>query len=305
MVSVLTEQMEADVIAIPSNVMDRMGGRLQKMQMLPAIAQQALEMVKDPDCTIREFAKVIEQDIKLATEMLKVANSAIYSQGRPIASLSDAAMRLGMNQCKNLILTSSFASLIENFTLEEEWVRELLWRHGLAAAVIASNLNRSLKIGFLGEEFTGGLVHDIGRILLAVALPDLFLNGDPVDFQEHRADRLRIEQQTWGTTHTEVGAWFAVENRLPGCLVSAIRYHHFPARAPKDHQRLVALVSVADDMANYVQRNESGTGYDPATNPYIKLLEECGVKNARKNFDEHAAPILEKSCQDALELCGI
>jgi HD-like signal output (HDOD) protein len=297
------DRLEIDEIVIPPTVKDCLEERLQKLQMLPEIAQQALEMIKDPDCTIRSLARLIEQDIKLATEMLRMANSAIYSQGRVVATLTEATMRMGLQQCKNLILTSSFASLIENFSLEEEWVRDLLWRHGLVTAVFCSNINRTLKAGFQGEEFTAGLIHDVGRILLATALPERFLQADAVDFREQGSQLLRNEFEILGTTHTEVGAWFARQNRLPDCLVAAIRYHHFPTRPSRD-QRLAALVAVADDVANFVQCHQSGEGYDFNQNPFIDCLEDCGVAGARRKLVDAAAEILSKSSEDALQLCG-
>jgi len=298
-----TDQAELQSVAIPSPLLDRICGRLQKIQMLPAIAQQALQLAKDPDCTIREFARIVEQDIKLAAEMLRIANSPVYCGNRPVASLTEATLRLGLSQCKNLILTSSFASLIEEFTAEEARVRDVLWRHGMVTAVIANNLNRSLGVGFQGEEFTAGLMHDLGRILLAVALPYQFLEGDPMDFLEDGQTLMR-EQNVFQTTHSEVGAWFAIGNQLPDCLVAAIRYHHEPQRLPA-HQRLTALVAAADEMANYVQRNESERGYRPATNAMIDLLERSGVRGARQQFNLRAEEILENSCRDAMELCGV
>lgn len=293
---------ESQTVAIPSQLLDRMCGRLQKVQMLPAIAQQALELAKDPECTIREFARIVEQDIKLAAEMLRIANSPVYCGSRPIVSLSEATVRLGLAHCKNLILTSSFASLIEEFTTEEAWVRDVLWRHGMATAVIASNLNRTLGAGFQGEEFTAGLMHDIGRILLAVAIPHRFLEGDPVTFFEDEQS-LQREKFVFQTTHTDIGAWFAMGNRLPDCLVAAIRYHHQPARTIL-HRRLTALIAAADEMANYVQRNESAEGYEPASNSMILLLEQTGLRGATQCFLQRADEILENSCRDAMELCG-
>lgn len=290
-------------VAIPSALLDRICSRLQRVQMLPAIAQQALSVAKDPECSIRELARIIDQDIKLAAEMLRIANSPVYCGSRPVATLADAAMRLGISQCKNLILTSSFASLIEDFTTQETWVREALWRHGMATAVIAMNLNKSLRAGFQGEEFTAGLMHDIGRILLAVALQERFLDGDAVNFYEDEQTLLR-EQFIFQSTHAEVGAWFAISNHLPDCLIAAIRYHHQPASAPS-HQRLVALIAAADEIANYVQRNESGEGYAPEGNSAIDLLEQTGVQEARARFNRGAALILDNSCQDAMDLCRI
>lgn len=290
------------VVAIPSQLLDRICGRLQRVQMLPAIAQQALQLAQNPECTIREFARIVEQDIKLAAEMLRIANSPVYCGNRPVATLTEASLRLGLAHCKNLILTSSFASLIEDFSLEESRLRDVLWRHGMVTAVIASNLNKSLRIGFQGEEFTAGLMHDLGRILLAAAIPHRFRDADPLDFDEDESLLLR-EQQNFQTTHAEVGAWFAVGNQLPDCLIDAIRHHHQPLRS-RTHQRLTALVAAADEMANYVQRNESEAGYDAAGNRMIDLLEQLGVAGARARFDRQATEILENSCRDAMELCG-
>jgi len=304
MVSAIVERRDVNEISIPASIEEKIKERLDQVQMLPSIAQQALELVRDPDCSIKEFVRIVEQDLKLATEMLRIANSVVYSQGRPIASLNEAAVRLGLNPCKNLILTSCFASLIGSLPVQDRWVREQLGQHGLVTAVIATNVGKALKIGCQGEEFTAGLVHDIGRIILAVAIPEDFLAADAVDFQEVLPQQLKQEQQTWGTTHTEVGAWFAAQNRLPDCLVSAIRFHHFPTRAPRDHRKLTTLVAIADDMANHVQRHQTGEGYDPEFNSAIDQLAELGVDRPREKLIAASRAILETSCQDALELCG-
>jgi Predicted signal transduction protein len=289
-------------VLIPSPLLDCLCGRLQRIQMLPSIAQQALQVAKDPDCSIRDFSRLVEQDIKLATEMLRIANSPIYSGGRPVASLSEATLRLGLAHCKNLIITSCISSLISDLSAEETWIRDVLWRHGMATGVIAVNLNRTLGVGFQGEEFTAGLMHDIGRILLAVALPQQFLRGDPVDFLESD-DLLERERTFFRTTHAEVGAWFAIGNNLPDCLIAAIRFHHAPLKAPA-YQRLTALIAAADDIANFLQRNESAEGYCPLDNPAIDLLEQCGVWGARDRFERQLDVILENALEDALELCG-
>ncbi|WP_437228091.1 HDOD domain-containing protein [Planctomicrobium sp. SH661] len=297
-----TGQFELQSIAIPSLLLDRICGRFHRVQMLPAIAHQAMELMKDPDCTIRELTRIIEQDLKLAAEMLRIANSAAYCGNRPVATLTEATVRLGLTHCRNLILTASVASLIEAFATQEAWIQEVLWRHGMVTAVVAANLNRGLGTGFHGEEFTAGLMHDIGRILLAVAMPDRFLQGDSVDFYEDEQSLIR-EQYFFQTNHAEVGAWFSIGNNLPGCLTAAIRYHHSPSSAPT-HQRLVSLIAVADEIANYIQRNESADGYEPTSNQSIDCLEASGVHGARLRFEMRADEILENSCRDALALCG-
>jgi len=156
--------------------------RADDLSMLPAVATEALQLARNPDCTTAQFAGVIERDVKLATEILSICNSVLYSSGKPVANLHQAVIRLGFRQCRNLILTSSAASLMKRLPLEQEWIRELLWRHSFTTAVACLDLNNRLRLGFQGEEFTAGLLQDFGRTLLAVAVGKNQPDVDPLDF---------------------------------------------------------------------------------------------------------------------------
>ncbi|WP_437201482.1 HDOD domain-containing protein [Planctomicrobium sp. SH664] len=300
MVSPASRLNRSETITIPARFMDRMCRHLPSVQMLPAIALEALELAKDPDCRVSEFAKLLKRDVRLATDILRMVNSSLYAVARPIVSLTEAAVRLGLNQCRNFIITTSLASLVENLSLQETWIREILWQHSRLTAVIAANLNRELRIGFQGEEFSAGLLHDIGRILLAVSVPEEFQEMDTLSFQEG-IDPLECEQDRYGITHAELGAWLAMRNQLPGCLVSAIRYHHQPQLASND-ARLTALVATADHLANFAQRQEPEGSYCPAGNEALPLLEATGVPFAAIRFGEIAERVLEKSQTEAGDL---
>ena len=55
--------------------------KAQALQMLPGVAVQALEIARDPECTIREFVAVVERDAKLAAEGLRRAGKTITRSG--------------------------------------------------------------------------------------------------------------------------------------------------------------------------------------------------------------------------------
>ena len=78
--------------------------------MLPDIAVKALAMARDPNCSIKEFASVVERDPKLATEILRITNSAFYGARNPIMNLKQAVTRLGFAHCRNVILAASLGS---------------------------------------------------------------------------------------------------------------------------------------------------------------------------------------------------
>ena len=252
---------------------------------------------------IGDFVGVIERDMTLASDILRIANSIMFSGGRPVMNLHRAVVRVGMRQCKSLIIASSFSSMMKSISLDAEWVREILWRHGFTTALLSLHLNRSLNVGFQGEEFAAGLIHDVGRMLLATCLPEQFQTVDPLDFDEG-AETLLNEQNVIGTNHCDVGFWFAKKNALPEPLADVVRFHHFPDKSPRN-RRLVALVAASDHMANHLQRFDEPDGYDPLSNPSLHLLERCGVSNATRCFAQIAIIVMETAKRDATEILSI
>src|SRR5207244_5227879 len=96
--------------------------------------------------------------------------------------------------------------------------------------------------------------------------------ADAMDFVEG-PDVLLRERAVLSTDHCYFGARFANLNNLPAALVSAVQFHHTPEWA-EEHKPLVALVAVADHMANYFQREQRVEGYDATANPAWPVLQQ-------------------------------
>lgn len=281
-------------------VRERLSLYASHLRMLPGFALEALKVARNSDSGIHEFAAVIERDTALAADVLRLANSIMFSAKRPVMNLHQAVARVGFRQCKSLIIASSFSSMMKTISLSEEWIRDTLRRHSFITALLGLHLNRSLNVGFQGEEFTGGLIHDVGRMLLATCYLDQFSLIDPMDFDESPRTLL-TEQAAIAADHCEVGVWFTQKNLLPEPLIDVVRFHHFPERSISN-RRLVALISACDHMANHLQRNDETTGYVPSTNASIELLEECGVPHAVSRFAEMSFTVMETALRDAVEL---
>jgi putative nucleotidyltransferase with HDIG domain len=259
-----------------------------ELSMLPAVATEALRLAKDPECTAARLSGVVEQDMQLATDILTLANSAVFACGQPVANLQQAIARLGFIQCRNLILSSSASSLMKKLPTGKDDVREKLWKHSVMTATACMHLNQTLRLGCNGEEYTAGLLHDLGRLLLAVANPTGFAEVDKLDFEE-QGDFLSAEREMFEVDHAAFGAWFAQHNKLPESLIFATAWHHEP-KIDHPHQKLIAITAAGDHMANYLQRNGSSEGYQPQTNPGIcalpssVLLQFAGI--AHKLMDD-------------------
>ena len=280
----------------PEPMREALLARADELCMLPDAAKEALQIAEDADCTIAQFCCVVERDVKLATEVLALANSAMFASSEPIANLQQAIVRLGLAKCRNLILASSASSLMKRISIEQEWVRDLLWQHSFTTANACVRLNQSLNLGYHGEEFSAGLLHDFGRLLLAVTMPNEFAEADDMSFQESGRNTV-TEFKLLGTDHCELGAWFAQHNGLPMEISSVMRWHH---DLDFDHpqQRLTALTAAADHIANFLQREGQADGYIAAQNHGIHALTRITQSNVDEQFQSIADTILKLVLRD-------
>ncbi len=281
----------------PTEIIQALKKRVGQLQMLPAVAQEALEIVKDPNCSIQEFTNVIKRDVKLGADILKMANSALYCPVSPILDLNRCVMRIGFRECQYLILSASVASLMHRVSMSQEWIRETLWRHSFTTALLATRLNRTFRLGFQGEEFTAGLLHDFGRILFAVVVPELFLTFDPLDFDE-TPELLDRELEATGTDHCHLGAWFTQGNQIPQPIPSVILNHHQPELA-EEHQRLTALIAVADQLANDWERFGENMLAEFVPPPALSLLVNDENGQFEAAFIEAVPTLLDEAQRDA------
>lgn len=292
-----------ETIQLPGSIEARIKSRMRDLSMLPAVASQALEISKDPNCEIKDFCAVVERDAKLATDVLCIANSAAFSGGRAVRNLNQAVVRLGFQQCRNLILSSSTSALMKKIKLDEEWIRESLCRHGFLTAFLALKLNRVLKTGFDGDEFTAGLIHDFGRTVMAVCFPEEFIKADPMQFEEEDPRFLEKERAVLGVDHCQIGEWFARTSRLPSELICVIRNHH-DLNSACPNARLATLVACADHMANYLHRTGSARGYNVERNIALHQLEDFGVPQTLSLLGDIVEQLMEATMHEAHEVAG-
>jgi HD-like signal output (HDOD) protein len=287
----------------PAAFLTKYKKRAGKLLMLSDAANKALKVSRDPSCTIESFTTVVGHDVKLATDILKIANSVLYSPRSPILNLHRAVVRLGFVECQNLILTSSLASIVNKVSMEQEWIRTVLWWHSLNTGLLATYINRSFHAGFQGEEFTAGIIHDVGRMLIAIVYPERYNDIDPLEFHEG-PEVLDHEMSVIGTDHCKLGAWFALQNKIPSPIPELILRHHLPEKA-RDAEKLTSLIAVADHMANYVQRTGQAEGYEPQSNPYLPNLKKFMRDTFEPHFLEIAVSLMEEAQRDARSMLDL
>ncbi|MDY3557554.1 HDOD domain-containing protein [Gemmata sp. JC673] len=234
---------------------------------LPATAVRALELMEDPEVSLGALAELIQNDAALAAGLLRVANSALFAGGSAVLRVDQAVVRLGLWRCKGLVAAISIRRVLSGKPDGTADALRALWHHGYVTASLCSGLSRAGRLGFGGEEYAAGLLHDIGRVLIVLADPECVALARLLDFTDDLDPRSR-EREAMGADHCALGAWFAQLSNLPGALIDTIKHHHAPAGAA----RLTVLVAAADQMANHLERDATAAGYDPTTNPALTLL---------------------------------
>ncbi len=255
--------------ALPPKMAMKLRECSKELQMMPEAASQALALIQQPDCSIAQFAQIVEKDVKLAASILSLSNSPFYSPGRPIGNVREAVVQVGFRQCQNLIQASCATSLMQRLSDGEARSRKAVLNHSLTTAMVSVELSKVLGLTLHGVEFTAGLMHDIGRLLLSVLLPEEYKQLENCDFIEQNWSD-EAERATFGTDHTVLGCMFAVNNSLPDPICEAIRFHHSPERAQMS-PALTALTAAADDIANFIARQD-GTAYSADDNAALSFL---------------------------------
>ena len=190
-------------------------------QPLPATRSRALVVLWNPDATPEHFSRVVESDAALTAAVLRAANSASSAPLAPIATPREAIIRLGLDLARKLTSGVIVRSEFEGLEHSRLSINEL-WRHLRATALIAeASCTIPEQRGVL---FTAGLLHDVGRLSLATQNPVRY--AQVVLAARQGADVSDAERQTYGTTHTAVGARLGEVWRLPEPVIEAAAGHH-------------------------------------------------------------------------------
>lgn len=226
------------------NVRDKVILKISSFPTIPAMAQKLLAVINDPNSDASEVGRVIQYDPALTANVLKAANSAFLGFGRPVSSIAEAGFRIGTKWLTQIALSSLIYANIKAPARGYELSSEDLWRHSIAVAIMSENLCKLLNIKDAGIIFTGGLVHDIGKIVMEESVSDCFeeiqqmVDKENISFEE-------AEERVLGVDHAEAGALIAENWRFPPAIVEVIKWHHNPEGA-KETSPAIDIVHVAD-----------------------------------------------------------
>lgn len=202
---------------------------------MPGVAEQVLGLSDDAGTV--ELAKAIIQDQAITTKIIRISNSAYYGGVYEFKTLPTAITRIGIAQVRLLILGCSLLS--KEFVggkYRDECKR--LGEHALACAYLAAIVSELCGFSPKEDAFLGGLLHDIGKLVIYTALSDVS-RRESGEWTEEAIDDV-LEQY-----HPNAGGIVAKSWKLQSWLEEVIRFHHEHEKAT-ERPRVVAIVSLAN-----------------------------------------------------------
>ena len=250
--------------------------KMDSLPSLPTLIADLLKELRQPDCSLRRVGEIISQDVAMTAQVLRIVNSAFFGLRNEVSSPEAAVVYLGQNLISSLVITSHIFRQADDAM--REWLAlDRLWLHGIQTAtmarIIAQTETKDQKM--IGDSFAAGLMHDGGRLILAVSFGDRYRMALVRARQEHR--RLtEAEREDFGVTHAEVGAYLVGIWGLPHPITEALAYHHAPRNCVNQEFSPLTAVHVACVLAHERAAAQEGEIHEALDTEYLIRL---GLEN--------------------------
>lgn len=215
----------------------------------PRVFQVLTSALADPDTDIADVVQILRAEIGLCTKVLQLANSSVFGLPRPLADIKQAVTYLGLRTLKHLVLGAEVYGGIESLRLAREFDLGEEQAHAmaiarLAAEVIAPDPQQA------DLAFTAAMLHDIGELVLAGHMPDVYRRTKAVVAACRRGEPLSPPDRELLDLHARAGGYLAGVWGLPEPVVEAVLHHHRPSQAAPHLQFLAGIVHAADCLCH-------------------------------------------------------
>jgi putative nucleotidyltransferase with HDIG domain len=253
--------------------------RVDNLPTIPLLALKVGELVNDPRASARDIAQVMESDPSLSAKVLRLVNSPYYGIPGGVTDVQRAISFIGFNTLHQLVLSVAVLDSLRT-PAGAAFNARGLWTHSLAVAVCAESIARHVQHRDPGSCFTAGLLHDVGKIALAIAAPERF-GAALDDAQRNGIPMARAEHAAGLPSHDKVGSRLARRWKFPAPLLVPIETHHtieLPEARSKLAPSLVAvadIVNAADHICRFYGIGDSGS--PPPERSALRSLERLGI----------------------------
>jgi putative nucleotidyltransferase with HDIG domain len=265
---------------------------------LPTIFAEVNKLLQDYDTSIKSLGEIIEKDQAMVTKILKLVNSTFYGFSSQIKNINHAIIILGFNTIRNAIVSVSIIKAFSGKKTREGFDIADFWKHSIAVAVTSRYLSEQTKLDSPDDCFVGGLLHDIGKIILSQHFTELFdqvwrlVKEDGVSFYE-------AEEKLLSVNHAQIGGYLAKKWQFPESLINSITYHHAITESVSNLNQLL-IVHTADILVNKYKADSKIPLDLSSIDPEAERILSGQVESVLDWFPNIATEI-ESACEFFLE----
>ncbi len=213
---------------------------------VPHVAVKVIRLIDASNTRLDEIQKAIMADQALTSRVLKIANSAYYGLRHNVETVSEAIAIMGFNTLKSIILAAATREVYKRFGI----IEQKLWEHSLGVSVAASIIAKITGRAKTEEASIGGLLHDVGKVLMNNAQPERFMLLMERVYED-RVTFSMVEREYFGFGHSEAGCILAEKWGFPLLLCDVIKDHHnCESQSGIDPYKddLCRIISLADSL---------------------------------------------------------
>lgn len=271
----------------------------------PKVALQIMDVVKNPEIDIDDVVRILMLDPALSAKILRLANSALYSHEKKIATLQKAIMLIGLNGILSLALTFSLVNSLrrkQDVGLDHGrfWRRALI--SGSAGLALAQACGRSDQ----EELFMASFIQDIGMLVLDQVEPSLYAHPN-IDQLSHQKV-IAHEREHFGADHATVGSWLLQKWNFPEVLLTAIRFSDEPGQAQiettdQHFHQCVGFSGILADLSISPVNDEELFTISETIEMTLNLPSLAFVEIFKKvkQLVQESAPLFDIDCQEGFD----
>jgi HD-like signal output (HDOD) protein len=224
---------------------------LTRVPALSPTATQLLGRLARRTCEVHELAVLIERDPILSAQILAIANSAAFGRSHQISSVHHAIAMIGLGAVRKFALARSISNLFGRRKVAPSFSITRFNLHSVAVGTFLELLAEYVPMENAEDAFLAGLFHDVGKLVIAVAMPQeyeaILTTAALLGRSVLESERLMLH-----TDHTELSALAVDYWGLGESIREAAAYHHEPDKSPAVFGKvsLALAVSKVDAVLN-------------------------------------------------------
>jgi HD-like signal output (HDOD) protein len=235
---------------------------------LKSVLSELESLTQKSRLRLDEVTRLVQVDQGMSLRVLRMANSVYYAPAEPILDVQDAILYIGLSTFRSAV--ASTRCIEKTCHIKQsilDWKE--FWTHAAGVGQITMELATHVhEPESSGESYyLMGLLHDIGKVVLAHVTPREFDMIYSQAMEEKKAPA-PLEMEHLGIDHGHLGAWYLEKQGIPLALCEAIRFHHGDVQGDKPHQRHALLIRLADLMVRHYHLGESGN-CEEAADPFL------------------------------------